>query len=50
MDYTLVITTPDTGRTAFACATMTDVTNQIVHFVRYNTENSFVIETVFNID
>lgn len=49
MDYTLIITTPSTGRNVIACATMTDVQNQIVYFIRHsNTENSYVIEVVFN--
>lgn len=49
MDYTIVFTTPDTGRTNVACATMTDVQNFIVNFIRHNTENNFVIELIFNV-
>lgn len=48
MDFTLIVTTPDTGRTNVACATMTDVENHIVDFLRLNQERSFVIEAVLN--
>ena len=44
MDYTLIITTPDMGRNTVACATMTDVQNFIVDFLRRNKEQSYVIE------
>jgi hypothetical protein len=51
VDYTLLITTPDTGRNVITCATMTDVQNQIVHFIRHsNTENNYIIEVVFNVN
>ena len=49
MDYTLIISTPDAGRTNIACATFTDVQNQIAHFIRYTTEKSFVIEVKLNV-
>lgn len=49
MDYTLIITTPDTGRTSVACATKTDVQNLIVDFVRRNEEDNYIIEVVFNV-
>ncbi len=49
MDYTLIITTPDTGRTNTACATMTDVQNLIVDFIRKQTEQAYIIEVVFNV-
>jgi hypothetical protein len=51
MDYTLIITTPDTGRNVIACATMTDVQNQIVYFIRHsNTEQNYIIEVKFNVE
>lgn len=50
MDYTLIITTPATGRNVIACATKTDVENQIVYFLRHsNREDSYIIEVVFNV-
>lgn len=49
MDYTLIISTPDKGRNTHGCATMTDVQNQIVEFIRSNKESNFVIEVVFNV-
>jgi hypothetical protein len=48
MDYTLVITTPDKGRTTTGCATMTDVQNHIVDFIRHNKEQNFLIELILN--
>lgn len=48
MDYTLVISTPDKGRTTIGCATMTDVQNQIVDFIRHTKEQNYVIEVAFN--
>ena len=48
MDYTLIIFTPDTGRTNVALATMTDVHNTIVDFLRTTKEQNYVIEVVFN--
>jgi hypothetical protein len=48
MDYTLIIFTPDTGRTATACATMTDVQNLLVDFVRTTREQNYVIEVRMN--
>lgn len=49
MDYTLIIITPDTGRTNVACATMTDVQNMIVDFIRHTKEQNYIIEVVFNV-
>ena len=48
MDYTLIIATPDTGRTNIACATMTDVQNYITEFIHTTSELSFFIEVVVN--
>lgn len=48
MDYTLVIWTPETGRTEQACATMTDVQNLVIDFIRTTTANEYVIRVVLN--
>lgn len=48
MDYTLIITTPYTGRTEIGNATMTEVQNHIVDFIRTTPEQSYVIEVVYN--
>ena len=49
MDYTVIFTTPSTGRTTVACATRTDVDNFIVDFLRSNRDENFTIELVVNV-